>query len=224
VAAVARLVGRFALARILTSVPPAGLSQPQETTTTEQVRVFQAESGRVLLTKNASPFQKTGQNYDLSPDGQILAVVQQGYLMLYPLPQASAREQKDQAAADKLVPAAYTGQIELTAITSSSNRTAALGVHHEPVAPGVVAIPPATNTAIVEGNEVIPLDEQDTPAAGAATASASAQSGARTGVHTPVTVSGDVPRRKPPTLYGPDEKHPPTKQAEETPGVTGPSL
>jgi hypothetical protein len=70
--------GRFALERTMVSVlMDADASLSSGAVAGEEVRVYQAYNGKVLLKADCSPVERAAQNYALSPDGLRLAVTQQ---------------------------------------------------------------------------------------------------------------------------------------------------
>jgi hypothetical protein len=54
------------------------------------VQVFDATTGTLLLSTNASPIQAAGQNFALSDDGMHLAVLRQGAIEIYKVPELAA--------------------------------------------------------------------------------------------------------------------------------------
>ena len=78
---------RFALGRILTSIPllPGQRFTP-DLAVAQQITVYEARTGVQLFNMQASPIQADGRNYDLSPDGQRLAVVADGEVEIFNLP------------------------------------------------------------------------------------------------------------------------------------------
>ena len=89
---------RFALSRVLvvagasTMGPDAIL--PDELTA-QEIDVRQNHDGRTLLKLRVTPAQRSGQNFDLSTDGQTLAVVRSGNIEVYHLPALTAEDRKD---------------------------------------------------------------------------------------------------------------------------------
>ena len=97
--------GRFALGRTLVNgavFDAENLST--EDMTSQEITVFQGHDGRILLTVQASPIQRTGQNFDLSPSGQNLAVVKAGNIEIHRLPELSKSDRKAVEVAEGLVP------------------------------------------------------------------------------------------------------------------------
>lgn len=110
--AFAPAAGRFALERTLVDAPlEPDASLSPEAVEGQEVRVYQAYSGKILLKVSDSPVQRAGGNFALSPDGMRLAVFDQTVrqrttklgdpysdsatsVVIYPLPAASAEDQK----------------------------------------------------------------------------------------------------------------------------------
>jgi hypothetical protein len=76
--AFAPAAGRFVLERtVLTTSIEAESTLPPSAVAGEEARVYQTETGKVLLKVNVSPVERTGANYALSPDGMRLAAFDQ---------------------------------------------------------------------------------------------------------------------------------------------------
>ena len=106
--------GRFALSRtplVGTYVDP---SQPMlDQLGSQEVTVFQTHDGRTLLKLQTTPFQRAGQNFDLSPDGTLAAVIRGAAVEVYRLPPLNKKDNQEIAAAAALVPPATTARVEL---------------------------------------------------------------------------------------------------------------
>lgn len=199
--------GRFALGRTLVALP-MGDDAPltPSIVSSQEVRVYQAHDGRVLFHTDCSPVEPAGHNFDLSPDGLKLAVVREievhhkgtkdtaAYtdkstgVELYALPPLTGKDQTEVKAMAINAPP-DTG----AAIDAALARLAASKSNAE--AKGVGTITPAQN------------------APGPALVAPAATPNADSAVQQPASQLGDVPNetqpgepRKPPTLYGPDEK------------------
>lgn len=109
--AFAPAAGRFVLERtVLTTPVSADNDLPASVVSGEEVRVYQTESGKVLLKVNTSPVERAGGNFALSPDGMRLAAFEQTLLqrrtsklgdpytetrtdlLVYPLPPLSGQD------------------------------------------------------------------------------------------------------------------------------------
>ena len=97
--------GRFALSRNIVS-PGAGITVDfaPSAFTMQEIRVYQTYSGKQLLRAEASPVQRTGQNYDLSPQGERLAVVHADAVEVYRLPTPTRQDEAAVRAARALAP------------------------------------------------------------------------------------------------------------------------
>ncbi|NYF77726.1 hypothetical protein [Granulicella arctica] len=85
--AFAPAAGRFALSRnIVASGSGITADFAAASVTTQEIRVYQTYNGKQLLRAEASPVQRNGQNYDLSPNGLLLAVVHDNVIEMHPLP------------------------------------------------------------------------------------------------------------------------------------------
>jgi hypothetical protein len=98
--------GRFAFSRITSSSAPADAlsGAPGETTLRQEVRVYQSESGDLLLKVSTDPVFRTAENFDLAPDGRLAAVVRDGNIAVYALPALNERDRKDLAEVAKYAP------------------------------------------------------------------------------------------------------------------------
>jgi hypothetical protein len=108
----AQQAGRFAIGRITTPVtmatntngrgpsmlgPGQATGSTQDTTITQEMWIYQVESGDLLLKLPCSPVSHTGQNFDLAPDGLSALVVRDTTIEIYNLPPPSARDKKELA-------------------------------------------------------------------------------------------------------------------------------
>ena len=87
--------GRFAFSRILITGSFYDLQNllPEELSG-QEIQVIQHHDGRVLLKVVASPIQRTGQNFDISPDGLSFTVIRNGNLEVYHLPVLTPKDQQ----------------------------------------------------------------------------------------------------------------------------------
>jgi hypothetical protein len=119
--------GRFAMSRISTALPDAGTARTLPDDATQEVRVYQTESGDLLLRVAAAPVMRFAENFDLSADGQEAVVVSGGAVKVYKLPEPSAQDKKDLTEAAKFAPPVSDGAVELAALVASSGRAAETG-------------------------------------------------------------------------------------------------
>jgi hypothetical protein len=100
--------GRFAISRITSTVVQGaglnGLGLPGDTVFKQEVRVYQTESGDMVLKAATSPPFKTAENFDLSEDGKLAALVQNGEIAIYQLPAPSERDRKASSEVAKYAP------------------------------------------------------------------------------------------------------------------------
>ncbi len=175
--------GRFAMSRLL---PVATTPQPEGTTgmPTQELRVYQTQSGDLLLKVTVTPTFRTAENYDLAPDGLRAVVVHEGELDLYRLPALNKDDREDLAAIAQMEPPPGTrGPINLRKLVEDDAQPAPLKA-----AEGTVAA--ATGTPVDLSGATDAGERQ----AGAAAAPQSAEGGDGHG------------QRKPPTLLKPGEK------------------
>jgi hypothetical protein len=117
--------GRFALGRTL--VNGAGLGQLSLTdaeVTGQELTAYQAHDGRVLLKLMATPVQRAGQNFDISPDGLSMAIFHDVVIEVYPLPPLTAKDQQEVAAAAKLALPSSGGMVRVTSQQASDDAEA----------------------------------------------------------------------------------------------------
>ncbi len=85
--------GRFAFSRVLVAASYYDIQNlvPEELAG-QEIQVIQHYDGRVLLKVQASPIQRTGQNFDLAEDGLGFAVVRNGNVDVFRLPELSRKD------------------------------------------------------------------------------------------------------------------------------------
>jgi hypothetical protein len=113
--------GRFAFSRILLSASIYDLENlvPEEITA-QEIQVFQHHDGRVLLRVQASPIQRSGQNFDLSPDGLSFTVLRNGNLDIFHLPALTRTDLQQLQQAEASHPERNDARIRLTPARDSS--------------------------------------------------------------------------------------------------------
>lgn len=168
--------GRFALARVLVSATATSLENllPEEMQG-QEISVVQAYDGRQLQKLNASPVQRAGQNFDLSPNGLELAVIQNGNIAVYKLPPLNNKDQAALKLAHAMEPPSNQGKIHLNSV-------------------------PITAQAASKPADSAPAAVELLPGATAAASPPPTTAAERTNIVGDVPVE----RRKPPTLYDPD--------------------
>lgn len=106
--------GRFAISRIATTGQDVGLSTGVPDGSTQEMRVYQTESGDLLLRVPMSPVLREAETFDLSDDGQVAAVVNAGAVQVYKLPPPTDKDRKDLQEAASFAPPLGAGPVELT--------------------------------------------------------------------------------------------------------------
>ncbi len=173
--------GRFAMSRILpqASAPPGGYVEAP-VAPAQELRVYQTQSGDLLLKLTVSPSFRTSENYDLSPDGMRAVVVHDNEFDLYRLPELSKTDREDLADVAKMEPPrGGSGPVNLRKLAEDNAQAV-------PVKDAEGAVAPTT----------------------AAEAVAAAEPAAKTQAEdVRVVQNGDsTAPRKPPTLLNPGEK------------------
>jgi hypothetical protein len=147
--------GRFAINRVNSSASTDILPSDQDTPMSQEVRVYQTQTGDLLLKVSCSPVIRTSENFDLSEDGMQLAVIRKEALEVYRLPELTAADHADLADLQKIAPPQGSGPINLNAITA----TAAVSK------PAAESIKPGDLTMTVSSSATAPGSEAvgDTP-------------------------------------------------------------
>jgi hypothetical protein len=105
--AYAPAAGRFAMSRISSTVEDmdgfAGAASVPDGAT-QEVRVYQTESGDLLLKVPTNPVTRFAENFDLSEDGLVAAVVNDGAVQVYRLPPPGKQDLKDLGEAKSFSP------------------------------------------------------------------------------------------------------------------------
>jgi len=125
--------GRFAISRIDTV---EGQPSPQgvpDITTTQEVRVYQTQTGDLLLKVDCNPVYRSEENFDLSPDGMRAAVVRSGNIEIYHLPELTKLDREDLADLQKLAPPPNAGPIDLNKLFGAEQASASNPISAQPV-------------------------------------------------------------------------------------------
>lgn len=110
--------GRFALSRTLVNANAANEEAlTVDDLTAQEITVFQSFSGQQLLKVQATPIERAGQNFDLSPAGTQFAVLRSGNLEIYRMPVLSVSDKKAVEAAKAMAPAQNDAPIKLNAVS-----------------------------------------------------------------------------------------------------------
>lgn len=215
--------GRFALSRIVSSTPDAILGAATPEDATQEMRVYQTESGELLLKVPMTPVTRYAETFDLSEDGLVAAVVTGGAVQVYKLPPPNAQDQKDLEEARSFSPPQSEAPVSFAKLEAPESGSRPTDVAAAGRAPGGAtgsgggaqpAAAPATAGAAKreDVSAAVPSGSGGGAAAGkAAPAADSAGAMARpaTAVGDPAQAadagSGDGVRRKPPTLLEPGE-------------------
>ncbi len=146
--------GRFAMSRLL----PVGTRQPGDTGDVpsgpaQELRVYQMQSGDLLLKVGVTPTFRTAENYDMAADGSRVVVVHEGELDLYKLPALSKTDREDLEDVAKMEPpVGGKGPINLRKLVEDDAQPAPLKeaegtVAAVPGAPSLAAEVPAGKAA-----------------------------------------------------------------------------
>jgi hypothetical protein len=211
--AFAQQAGRFALSRMVTTLavpslgpgsslgPLGSVGDLSDPASTQEVRIYQVESGDLLLKLSCVPVSRSGQNFDLSADGLSVLVVRDGAIEVYRLPPPSARDKKDLAEIRALEPPLpHTELVKLTRMLAGApmeEPAVSTAESTQPAAPkSTTADPDGSNVAAVRADAAAPVAA---PVTAVAVAPASPAGDAAATV-------GDVEtHRKPPSLLNPGE-------------------
>jgi hypothetical protein len=105
---------RFALSGSDASgVAAAGAAGQPEVGPRQEVRVYQNASGDLLLRLECTPAFRTAENFDLSADGMLAAVVRNGAIAVYKLPALTKRDRDDMAEVGAFAPPASLADVSL---------------------------------------------------------------------------------------------------------------
>ena len=115
-------VGRFAVSRVNSSSSTDILPSDQDTPMSQEVRVYQTQTGDLLLKLSCSPVIRTSENFDLSADGMRVVVVRKEAIEVYRLPELTASDRADLAELQKAAPPAGSGPINLSAIAEAESK------------------------------------------------------------------------------------------------------
>lgn len=131
--------GRFVMSRNLVA-EGSGMTAnfAPDSFTSQEIRVYQTYSGKQLLKVEASPVQRFGDNYDLSPDGLRLAVIRSDAVELYSLPALTDADKDAVHKAKALEPQDVQAVVKLISQSKTATATVSPG---EPLPPPVVVAP-----------------------------------------------------------------------------------
>jgi hypothetical protein len=141
--AFAPAAARFAVSGSDSSVgaPVSLVPGGDDSTPRQEVRVYQNASGDLLLRVSCNPVFKTTENFDLSPDGMLAAVIRDGAIAVYKLPPLSKRDRDDMAESATFAPPASTGEVMLKRLTGPPKAARRPSADAGSVGPGNVEAP-----------------------------------------------------------------------------------
>jgi hypothetical protein len=148
--------GRFAMSKTIDAVAPATTSaNSQGSPERQEVRVYQNASGDLLLRVDCQPVMKSGQNFDLAPDGMAAAVVRNDAIAIYKLPPLSKQDKRDIAEVAGFAPPKSDAPVKLTRLTvpvsAPTDLPTLAATETKPAVAPVAAKEPVVNT-IVNGD------------------------------------------------------------------------
>jgi hypothetical protein len=120
----APVAGRFAISRISSPDPGAedlGFGNVLPATATQEVRVYQTESGDMLLKVPTTPVTRAAENFDLSEDGLVAAMVTDGTIQVYKLPPPSKQDMKDLELARSFSPPVSEAPVRFAKLEAPAN-------------------------------------------------------------------------------------------------------
>ena len=204
--------GRFALGRTIVGIPmPDDAALTSAAVTSQDVRVYQMHTGRQLFRIDCTPVERSGQNFDISPDGLRLGVIREAEIRhkgdagspantsksagveVYALPPLTNQDRSDMKAAELTAPKDTGAAIDeaLARVAASKSLAKAKDAIGQ-VAPAERVSEPPANVSTPAGT-IAQNGDSGSQSTGADAAEPAKPEPA------------DEPR-KPPTLYGPGEK------------------
>ncbi|CAN5566713.1 hypothetical protein BH10ACI4_BH10ACI4_14340 [soil metagenome] len=175
------------------------------------VDVYQIDSGKLLLHIDCTPIARAGQNFALAPDGMSLAVVREGAVEVYRLPELGPKDRTALQLAQSAAPPPVDGFLDLSPASESSARSVKgrKGQPQESSADSVAASDAST------ADEADPTLQLSAPAPAASSApadnpQAKPATSQNSAAQAPVGPDASEPAkpRKPPTLYNPSAPDP----------------
>lgn len=210
--------GRFAFSRIVLSGSFYDLDNLIPEEMTQEIMVIQHHDGRILLKVQATPTQRTAQNFDISPDGLSFTVIRNGNLEVYRLPAFTKKDEEQLKLAAADIPEKNEARIRLESTrpkapaaqpaAAASNAFTVGGDNSTlPNAPAPATAQPAAQPA---DDTPLPTDPVDIINALSFPGSTPppAKPAAPPAANPTPTSDADAPR-PPPSLYDPDHPKPP---------------
>jgi hypothetical protein len=121
--ALAPTVGRFAISRFNSDQTQAALVSNPDTSASQYVRVYQTQTGDLLLKLDCTPVYRTAENFDLAPDGMRVAVIRGGAIEVYRLPELTALDRADLAELGKFSFAPAEGDFDLSGVAEVARKS-----------------------------------------------------------------------------------------------------
>jgi hypothetical protein len=234
--------GRFALERTLVGAPmDQDASLSSGAVEGQEVRVYQAYSGKIILKVSDTPVQRAGGNFALSPDGTRLAVFEQTVrqrttklgdpyadtatsVVVYPLPAASDQDRKDIAEMEAKAPVDTDARIDASLARMAAEDSQRVAAQRGPtkmepqvaaMAAGVLGSPAAKGgTADVASPATGANQEPGNPAMQGQLPNAPGKGAPPGGGSGDADDGSPAGPRKPPTLYEPGETPQPATQGK----------
>lgn len=140
--------GRFAISRIVAPTGDLLFGSVIPDGATQEVRVYQTESGSLLLKVLTTPVTRYAENFDLSDDGLVAAVVTGGTVQVYKLQPPSDQDRKDLEEAKSFSPPKSEAAVKFAKLETPENEGESVSVATDvatsaPVAPNVSGAAPA---------------------------------------------------------------------------------
>lgn len=117
--------GRFAISRVASLASADTFQMEPGSVATQDVRVYQTQTGDLLLKVSCSPIFRTAENFDLSEDGMRAVVVRGDAIEVYRLPPLTALDRADLAELEKVAPPHGRGKVELAGLAKEERQAAA---------------------------------------------------------------------------------------------------
>lgn len=143
--------GRFAMLRTGTSVAPG--DGATDSTTTQDFRVYQTESGDLIADLPISPVFRVPENVDLSESGRTVAVVHDDEIAIFNLPPPSKADLDALAFVQKFRPPATDGGVSFPKLVAAVEQASAAAAAPRPIPPAqqqALATPVSTTTAAAQ--------------------------------------------------------------------------
>jgi hypothetical protein len=116
--------GRFAMSRIVSAAADegtVGLGNALPGPASQEMRVYQTESGDLLLKVATTPVTRFAENFDLSEDGLVAAVVTNGEVEVYRLAAPSKQDLKDLEVARSFSPPVSEAPVRLAKLETGES-------------------------------------------------------------------------------------------------------